>query len=496
MRVKIRKNVLILSLIALFVVTVAPAISYATTATLEVKPLETVGYEDFYVEVAVNHVSEMFGYQFKLVYDTDVLTATGFESYHPFTKAEPSEINDPEGYVKMAYHFPYPELEGLTWDYEPWDFPVAKIYFTVDEGGSTSQLDLEATALADIHGNHITAEVTGGEFRTETGCPLADFSWTPEIPMVGEEVAFTSTSSDPDGVIVSEVWTFGDSGGDGGAMVTHAYDAEGFYTVTLTVTDNDEMTDSYSRIIQVVPTPPPGAMAIEGWTSYTGINPGKSTKVKVLDFTKYGDKKIQLKAMVKNLDEENPTLVRVIFWIYEMLTEEMMGSVEMPWRWLEPGQERLFQTDFSSLDYWPYGLPMAEFDIGMTVYYMDYYISPGQPHWATVEDTPELPIMLGAKESPPVPVFAYYKEEGLTYTLDATGSYDADEKWGDYIDHGITRWVIVDPAVGVIGLYYGATKTFTFDHAGTYLIQMRVHDSFGVRVYYADGAYFPIEVTE
>src|SRR5207247_1584156 len=79
---------------------------------------------------------------------------------------------------------------------------------------------------------------------------------------------FTSTSSDPDGTIASYRWTFG----DGTAAVTtqnpsHTYTAGGTFTVTLTVTDNQNATGSVSHPVTVTAPPPPNQPPVAAFTS-------------------------------------------------------------------------------------------------------------------------------------------------------------------------------------------------------------------------------------
>ncbi|MEN8128892.1 MAG: PKD domain-containing protein [Pseudomonadota bacterium] len=61
-----------------------------------------------------------------------------------------------------------------------------------------------------------------------------------------------SASSDVDGSIVSYAWEFGDGNTGSGPSVSHIYAAGGSYTVTLSVTDNDDATGSISQTVSVV----------------------------------------------------------------------------------------------------------------------------------------------------------------------------------------------------------------------------------------------------
>jgi PKD repeat protein len=82
--------------------------------------------------------------------------------------------------------------------------------------------------------------------------PVASFTYSPEAPMVGEEVAFNASSSyDPDGEIVTYSWDLGDGSSTDGEVVVHAYSEPRVYTVTLTVTDNDWLTDSIESSLEV-----------------------------------------------------------------------------------------------------------------------------------------------------------------------------------------------------------------------------------------------------
>jgi PKD repeat protein len=83
--------------------------------------------------------------------------------------------------------------------------------------------------------------------------PEASFTYSPTAPITGQLVTFNSTSSDPDGSIVSWAWDL-----NGDAIIeettentTRIYNEAKTYTVSLTVTDNDGLTDTATHDITV-----------------------------------------------------------------------------------------------------------------------------------------------------------------------------------------------------------------------------------------------------
>ncbi|HEY8452113.1 MAG: PKD domain-containing protein [Micromonosporaceae bacterium] len=58
-------------------------------------------------------------------------------------------------------------------------------------------------------------------------------------------------SVDPDGMVVSWSWDFGDGTTGSGQTVLHFYGAPGAYDVTLTVTDDAGLTDSVTKRVNV-----------------------------------------------------------------------------------------------------------------------------------------------------------------------------------------------------------------------------------------------------
>lgn len=88
--------------------------------------------------------------------------------------------------------------------------------------------------------------------------PNADFTYSPTSITEGDIVQFTDDSSDEDGAIEAWSWDFGDGTFSSEANPTHVYDSAGTFSVTLTVTDDEDATDEITKTIEVteVVTPP------------------------------------------------------------------------------------------------------------------------------------------------------------------------------------------------------------------------------------------------
>jgi len=88
--------------------------------------------------------------------------------------------------------------------------------------------------------------------------PLASFTYIPTYPETYEIVTFNATESyDPDGYIVQYTWDFGDGNvtSTSNPIITHVYEMYGEYDVTLTVMDNDGLTEQAATVLYVSQCP-------------------------------------------------------------------------------------------------------------------------------------------------------------------------------------------------------------------------------------------------
>ncbi len=90
--------------------------------------------------------------------------------------------------------------------------------------------------------------------------PSATFTHT-GLPVSLETITFDGRdSSDPDGNIVSYAWDFNDGMTTTGPYVTHAFPADGSYTVSLTVKDNKGAETVYSEVLNISANQAPQAV--------------------------------------------------------------------------------------------------------------------------------------------------------------------------------------------------------------------------------------------
>ena len=120
---------------------------------------------------------------------------------------------------------------------------------TVDARGKPADADSQALSAT------VTVSVGQGNGNGGGGQPTASFTFAPQQPESGSQVAFdASGSSTPQGEIASFQWDFGDgtTAEESGPTVTHTYEQSGDYTVSLTVTNSQGNTASTTQSITVL----------------------------------------------------------------------------------------------------------------------------------------------------------------------------------------------------------------------------------------------------
>ena len=87
--------------------------------------------------------------------------------------------------------------------------------------------------------------------------PAPFFTFSPSEPAMNEEVTFDASASyspgEPGGTITDYIWDFGDGNSDTGATVTHSYANSGDYRVKLTVVDDEGLSSTRTRTVEVPP---------------------------------------------------------------------------------------------------------------------------------------------------------------------------------------------------------------------------------------------------
>jgi PKD repeat protein len=192
-----------------------------------------------------------------------------------------SEQMDEESVI-VAFSI-YPKVAGEFY----WD-DKTMIFMPGSNLNSGTSYIVELEGAMDLAGNNLN--YYNWEFETvslpELIPPTAIISASTVETNEGKGISFSAEASiDQDGDIVSYVWDFGDGYIDTGINVEHAYSHSGHYTATLTVTDNDGLSDSNGVEIAVNPRvtsniPP---------TAYIDIYPNPATEGEEVTFEGYGE---------------------------------------------------------------------------------------------------------------------------------------------------------------------------------------------------------------
>ena len=202
-------------------------------------------------------------------FDTVIITAQPNQA--PVADAGPDQtVSDADG----------SGAEGVVLDGSGSDDPDGTIdSYEWTEDGTPIGTGVTISLPFDVGTHYVTLTVTDNEAAEDSVTvtiiveanqgPSASFTYSPSDPTVDQTVTFDgSSSSDPDGTIISYSWDFGDSSGTGSSVnPAYSYSASGTYTVTLTVTDNADVTNIATAFVTVAEKPSEIAVFFDSFES-------------------------------------------------------------------------------------------------------------------------------------------------------------------------------------------------------------------------------------
>lgn len=108
-----------------------------------------------------------------------------------------------------------------------------------------------SVSVKALESTYTTTTTSTSKSLTVNKPPEASFRYSPLSPRVTENIQFTDESYDLDGQIVDWDWSFGDGSSSSLSNPAHTYSQSGSYTVRLTIMDNNEASNSYTKTISV-----------------------------------------------------------------------------------------------------------------------------------------------------------------------------------------------------------------------------------------------------
>jgi len=248
------------------------------TTTISVEPAISV-YEEgqsFTISVLFSGVESLNTWQAKIIYDDLILyTNETLIEEGPFLRTV-GETYFPKPYFGPNYLF----VGGFLTSGEEVNGTgvLVSITFVVKSTGKCNiAFDQAETKLLDSSGSIISYISSDGEFYTTyprasfyylpaSTPPAIDFYPDPSLlhdPVAGEKVTFNASgfilgrmyrgNYDPDGMIATYVWNFGDGNFTTATtpVINHVYAFSGVYEVSLSVTDDDGLSDFTAQSIRI-----------------------------------------------------------------------------------------------------------------------------------------------------------------------------------------------------------------------------------------------------
>jgi predicted transcriptional regulator/PKD repeat protein len=286
--------------------------------------------------------------------------------------------------------------------------------------------------------------------------PVAVISPDEQTIALGEEAELMGNGSyDPDGRVVSYEWEFGDGITATGAKVTHAYRAQGVYTVTLTVTDDEGATGTSTGTVRVTAGGPDMMVWIDSLsTDHRTYEAGGTVTAQVIV-------------------ERGPDLLTSV-WEGSVRLDVLDGSMTLVYSHIVDvdldygGESKTVQFTFD-LD------EAGDYTVRAELHYFDAVVDTEEVTITVTDDGPNKPPVAAFD---PVLQKVTLGEEAL---FKSNGSHDPDGRVVSY------HWDFGDGSTGS-----GVSAVHVYPLAGTYTVLLTVTDDDGATAT-AAGA---VEVTE
>ena len=275
--VKKESLLLLLLITALIIMMKLPSGRFAPLPRVYVDP--PIGQanpgESFFVDIMVADVERLYSWQVNISFSPSVLQFVNVTE-GDFLKGQPEgtwtvapSVDNTAGWAVFSWYIQgaYLGLSGDGW--------LATVEFSVAEGDSFLNIDDKLTKLIEWippptpPGKEVMELIPhtreNGFFINTVVPPHAEFSYSPSVPGVGEEITFNASASyatSPNNITQLE-WDFGDNATEIYVKdinltytTTHTYTAADTYEVSLTVFDDAPATDLVKSIFGTTGMPP------------------------------------------------------------------------------------------------------------------------------------------------------------------------------------------------------------------------------------------------
>lgn len=252
---RIRADLLCLSFTLILTLTLSNigTVNGVTEPTIYIDPHTSykLQNERFNITVRIKNAEDVFSWQVQINFDPNILEAIN-ATEGDFLKDQPQgtffAVNVRSDYILFGASS-YGEVPGAGGS-----GTLATVEFLVNGIGSCilNITDPTRTYLLNRNLNKIPYIAENGYFTNIEIPPIADFTYSPTRPQIGETITFNASASyDPDGNIVLYKWDFGDGTNATGEVVTHAYTVPGTVTVTLTIWDEGGLDNTISKDVGI-----------------------------------------------------------------------------------------------------------------------------------------------------------------------------------------------------------------------------------------------------